>query len=287
MDERYIFISDFFAEDIVGGAELNNEELIKILRDRGNEVIKRHSHKVDLHFISTHPDHRYIISNFVNLPGQSIGLISQRCNYVLYEHDHKYLASRDPALYPNFKAPKDKIINLEFYKNANAVFCQSKFHRDIVHLNTGLENLKNVSGNLWSEDTLDLLEQFSSVEKEEYAAIMETRQNNKKTQTAIEYCVHKKKKYRLVSSGDNKDFLRRLGANSTLVFFPSTPETLSRIVCEARMMGMKVTVNKLVGATKEEWFDLKGKPLVDLMRQKRKDIVDLVEGSFENSTSNK
>tara|TARA_R110002110_G_scaffold260534_1_gene476324 strand:+ start:419 stop:1282 length:864 start_codon:yes stop_codon:yes gene_type:complete len=287
MHDGYIFISDFFAEDIVGGAELNNEELIKILKNRGNEVTKRHSHKADPRFILTHLNHRFIISNFVNLPSESLRLISQKCGYVLYEHDHKYLASRDPALYPNFKAPKDKIINLDFYKNANSVFCQSKFHFDIVHLNTGLENLENVSGNLWSEDALELLEQVSLVEKEDYVAIMETRQHNKKMQTAIEYCIHKKMKYRLISSSDNKDFLRRLGANSTLAFFPSTPETLSRIVCEARMMGMKITVNKLVGATKEEWFSLKGKPLIDLMRQKRDDIVDLVENSFENPASNK
>jgi len=65
------------------------------------------------------------------------------------------------------------------------------------------------------------------------------------------------------------------------VFFPKTPETLSRIVVEARMMGVKIITNKLVGATKEEWFKLKGVELVEEMRARReqilKTIVDLLD----------
>ena len=71
-------------------------------------------------------------------------------------------------------------------------------------------------------------------------------------------------------------FLERIGANDTLLFLPKTPETLSRIVVEARMMGMKVITNARVGATKEEWFKLKGKELIDLMKQKREEIPSKV-----------
>ena len=79
----------------------------------------------------------------------------------------------------------------------------------------------------------------------------------------------------------HRDFLGRLGKNEAFVFFPKTPETLSRIVVEARMMGVKVITNKLVGATKEEWFKLKGVELVEQMRTLRpqilKTIVDLLD----------
>mgnify|MGYP003644302200 FL=1 len=47
------------------------------------------------------------------------------------------------------------------------------------------------------------------------------------------------------------------------------------------MMGVKTITNKLVGATKEEWFKLKGIELVEHMRQARpqilKTIVDLLD----------
>ena len=44
------------------------------------------------------------------------------------------------------------------------------------------------------------------------------------------------------------------------------------------MMGMKTITNNLVGATKEDWFKLKGIELIDAMRAKREEIVTTVIG---------
>ena len=35
------------------------------------------------------------------------------------------------------------------------------------------------------------------------------------------------------------------------------------------MMGMSVVVNKMIGATREPWYELKGIELVEFMRAKR------------------
>ena len=61
-----------------------------------------------------------------------------------------------------------------------------------------------------------------------------------------------------------------------MIFFPKTPETLSRIVVEARMMGMSVVTNNLVGVTKEDWFSLKGAELIEVMKEKRESITSTV-----------
>ena len=63
--------------------------------------------------------------------------------------------------------------------------------------------------------------------------------------------------------------------NKTFAFFPDTPETLSRIVVEARMMGMSIKTSKLVGAGYEKWFALKGEELIDFMIEKRSEITNL------------
>ena len=47
------------------------------------------------------------------------------------------------------------------------------------------------------------------------------------------------------------------------------------------MMGMRVVTNKLVGATKEEWFKLKGEDLISAMGNKRDEIVNNVIRAFE------
>ena len=70
------------------------------------------------------------------------------------------------------------------------------------------------------------------------------------------------------------------------MFLPKTPETLSRIIVEARMAGMSVTTNNNVGASKEDWFKLKGKELIEKMRDKKPEILTKVLEVFSENTSN-
>ena len=46
------------------------------------------------------------------------------------------------------------------------------------------------------------------------------------------------------------------------------------------MMNMKVITNSFVGATREKWFKFKGDDLIDIMINKREEIVNTVEGIF-------
>ena len=50
---KIIFIADFFVEQILGGGELNNDELLKMLAQDGHEVLKINSHQVTPEFIDT------------------------------------------------------------------------------------------------------------------------------------------------------------------------------------------------------------------------------------------
>ncbi len=272
---KIVFIADAFAEQVLGGGELNNEELLKMLAQDGHDVLKINSHKVTPEFIDRHIESKFIIANFANLKP---ALRDKICDtaYIIYEHDHKYLNTRNPGEYPGFKAPKEEIVNIELYKNARAVLCQSQFHLEIIKMNTELDNLINLSGNLWSLRSLDLMKAMAEKPKSECCSIMQSNIIHKNTREAIMYCKHKKMPYKLVSSKNYESFLDQLSENKTLLFLPKTPETLSRVVVEARMMGMSVIVNKMIGATREPWYELKGKDLIEYMRVKRKMIKDVV-----------
>ena len=106
---------------------------------------------------------------------------------------------------------------------------------------------------------------------------MESSNPIKNTTDAVTYCKIKKIDYELIPPQKYKEFLTSLSKNNTLVFFPKTAETLSRIVVEARMMGMKVITNKRLGAVSESWFSMKGEPLIDYMTEKRIEILNRVE----------
>ena len=129
-----IFIADFFADQIPGGGELNNEELINILGKRGCIINKTLSHTVNPEFVEENSNQNFIVANFANLNTESKEALYNK-KYIIYEHDHKYLPERNPSLYEGYVAPPEKIINFDFYKNAAVVICQSQFHENIVRNN--------------------------------------------------------------------------------------------------------------------------------------------------------
>ncbi len=270
------FVADYFADEIPGGGEVNNDELIKLLSAE-HTVMKVKSRNLDPAAIENDLVDFYIISNFLELSYQSYTFLTERANYIIYEHDHKYVRNRNPAQYENFEVPESEIVNQKFYQNAKAILCQSDFHAGIVRKNLGLDTIKSLGGNLWSAESLELMSNLASQEKLDVCAIMQTDNWHKNTIGAVRYCKAKDLPHALIPPCDYHDFLSRLATYKRLVFFPQTPETLSRIVVEARMMGMAVVTNQNVGATKEPWFHLKGEELIKVMQQKRQDITQLVK----------
>ena len=270
------FLGDLFVENLQGGGELNDAVLIDFLLQK-HHLTKYRCSQINLD--SLQQEDLYIVSNFVTLPIPIRDWLTDK-KYLIYEHDHKYLKSRNPADFKDYKAPTDQIINYEFYANAAAILCQSALHVSIAKKNLQLDNIVNLAGNLWSTEILDLLESLSTLPKNDKHAIMSSGNWHKNTADAVKYCILKEMSYSLIPASPYQQFLKNLGTHRGLVFFPKTPETLSRIVVEARMMGMNAVLNSNVGASSEEWFSLKGRPLIDLMRVKRNEIVSKVMESL-------
>jgi len=290
MTKKFVFIADFFSDEVPGGGELNNDELANLLIERGHYVLKLKSQNVSFPMLSAIESDgvpaNFIISNFINLSEEAkrffygAPMASMRPRYVIYEHDHKYLQNRNPALYDNYIAPKSHIVNRPFYEGAKAIICQSEFHAKIVKANLGLDNIINIGGNLWSEAVLEVCTILADRDKHPMASIMGSDIEHKNTHEAIAYCKYHGNDYRVIKPCPHIEFLDKLGSNMQLVFLPKTPETLSRIVVEARMMGMAIATNGNVGACGEPWFKLRGKELIEEVRTWRQTIPDRVEEIF-------
>ena len=111
MNREIYYVSDFFSEQVLGGGELNDKELIQILIENGHKVHKENAHLVSLEILKNYSNCLFIISNFCNLKTECRNYLIDNLDYVIYEHDHKYLISRNPAEYKNFKAPDREIVN--------------------------------------------------------------------------------------------------------------------------------------------------------------------------------
>lgn len=277
---RIVYISDFFSEDVLGGAELNDAELLHMLEKSGYGVLKVRSREVTLPFLETHKDCFFIVSNFSLLIPTCKRFLSD-LSYVIYEHDHKYIRKRNPIFFKNFEVPLHKIINYYFYKNAKKVICQSDFHKNILQKNLKLENIISIGGNLWADKTLEKIKTLSRNKKNKKCSIVDSSIPHKNTQGAIQYCTKNNKDYELIKDQNYEKFLEKLSKNEEFIFLPKSPESFSRVVIEARMLGCKVIANQMIGASQEDWFKLKGEDLIDYMIEKKskifKTILEIVE----------
>jgi hypothetical protein len=283
MNKESVFVADVFAHQHSGGGELNNEELIKILSKRGYNVLLMNSQALTPEVVREKKDSWFVIANFIFLSEESKELLRElNVSYLVYEHDHKYLLTRDPSVFEDYTAPEDQVINRDFYKAAKAVFCQSKLHKEVVDKNLKIDNTISVGGNLWSSETLDYLSELGKKEKERKCAIWCSPNPIKGTQEAKIYCSTLNLEYKLIFEAPHHVFLDKLTNYKSFLFLPTTLETLCRVVVECRMAGMTVLLNKRIGATSEDWFSLKGEELIAIMRKKRTEIPDMVLEAFSS-----
>lgn len=278
---KVIFISDYFLNEILGGAEKNNDAFInRALKYINIEKIK--SSLVNEEYILNNINSFFIIANFFQLSENVKLILQQKCKYIIYEHDHKYVSTNNPASFEDFFVPDEHIINLNFYSKAKAVLCQSKLHSEILYKNTLLSNIINLAGNIWDFHDLKILKNNINNNKNIKFGIYETNNKNKGLSNAINYCLENNLSYTLIKHQQYDSFIKNLSCVDSLVFFPQWVETYSRLAIEARILNCKLITNDLIGAASEDYFCLKGIKLFEYIEKNSEHIVKKVLSIINN-----
>jgi hypothetical protein len=277
---KIYFISDFFAIDHPGGAELVDDQLVNYLKHKGHIVEKIRSFDSDKIKETFLEDACYIVSNFVGMTEEiKKGMQSKR--YSIYEHDHKYLVTRDPSNFVDFKAPESAIINRDFYRWSQNIFCQSKKHKEVVESNLKLLNIVNLGCTLWSDKEISSLERVAGTTKTKNTAILKSSIPTKGHREAEEYCKENNPDFESIGNLPYDEFLTELAKFENLVFLPSVLESFSRLAVEARILGCKLITNQNIGCTSEEWFrENKGTSLLEIVKSRQLGILEKIEKSI-------
>jgi len=276
--KKIVFVSDFFENQVSGGAEICDGVLIREL-SKTHKICKFNSSEFTVKHFNLYKScgFSFLISNFVGLSEDVKKVISLDGEYCIIEHDHKYLKTRNPSIFANFKAPEQMLINVNFYRSAKKVFCQSIKHYEVLKSNLNIDNVVNLGCSLWSKEQTDIIRNAINKEKNDKAFIINDQNPIKGTPKALEFCDSKQLEYDLFDKMEYSQFIEKLAKYDKFVFFPNTLETFSRIILEARMLNCKLVTNNLNGCTYEEWFKgLKGSDLVDFVDQKREEIANLI-----------
>lgn len=274
---KYTFISDEFCEDgFSGGGETCNKELINCLLKNGHSVEKVYSFFCSPDFISNSDSDIFIIGNFGGLPFESKSTLKNK-KYIIYEHDHKFLRDRDPSIYENFIAPKNEIINYNFYKNSYKIVAQSSTHKKIIELNLELSNVESCI-NFWSEEDLITLESFQGINKKYDACFMDHLYEQKNAKGAKDFCLKNNYNYiSIIHNTEHKKFCEILASSRNFVFFPKVFETLSRVCIEANCLNTDIIGNQNIAYLLESWSSLRGLELINFLRDSKEKTVKIFE----------
>lgn len=283
---KLVFISDFFVDQVSGGAEIYDNLLIEELRSRNVKVCKFRSQEFTKKHFNLYMEMGFVflVSNFIGLSDEVKKLLQiYGDRYCILEHDHKYLTTRNPANFKDFRAPPQELANRDFYKSAKQVFCQSVKHAEILSMNLGIDNVTNLGCSLWSSEQLDLI-RSKICEKNNKAMIINDSNVIKGTAEAISACKSKGIEFDLVDKLPYEDYLSTLAKYERFVFFPKTLESFCRVILEARMLGCKLVTNNLNGCTYEPWFrEFKGQELIDYVDSQRDVVISEIKNQlFEN-----
>ena len=78
---KVVFISDYFVNQVLGGGELNDDQLISIL-SKQNNVEKINSTSVTLEYLKLNKKSKLIISNFIGLSQSLKDYIIKNLDYL-------------------------------------------------------------------------------------------------------------------------------------------------------------------------------------------------------------
>lgn len=263
---KVVFVSDLFAEDLLGGAELTTQALIQ-----SNNTIPTfciHCTSLNIELLTQNKDKHFVICNFSRLAPEVIEAFSTgNYKYSIIEYDFKYCCFRSEqrhqmetgqmcnCYYTNHGA---KMVG--FYKNATTRYWMSELQKKIFEnrLPTAFSEPDKdiVLSSVFLPETLDLLRKIRTSKKKEKTAAILAKGGSwmKGVDQAEKWCREQNIPFVHVSNKNYEMFLRDLSQYSEFVFMPLDWDTCPRVVIEAKLLGMNIHLNDKVLHQNEPWF---------------------------------
>lgn len=270
MSNQVVFVSDFLISDCQGGAEMVDDTIIKRL----NLTAMRTK---DL--TNVDPYKLYLLSNTFQMPPYIKAIFRIYENYVIFEHDYKIHASRQPNLFLNNIIPEIERTNYEYYKGARYTFLQSNDHYKCFMDNQVPGKYINLHTSIWSKEELSVLRQFNRRDyKIDKVAIMDHYHPAKGKDIAVKYCKDNNLEYELIPKMPRNDFYKKLSEYKALAYFPIVKESFCRLVVEAKCIGLDLHTTNTYGVTSEPWFNkLKGLEMISHIEKGTEEALDQIQ----------
>lgn len=258
---KIVFVSDLFAEQYKGGAELTTEALIKC---SPCEVIKLNSKNVNEKLIQDYNKYLWIICNFSQLEDKIKIKISKNLNYSIIEYDYKFCDFRSIEKHKQIKNTNcDCIekglsgkINKIFYGYAQCIWFMSEKQKNIfINYVPTIKNKKcKILSSVFDDGDLRFIDSIKDNEKNSKFIILNSSSWIKGTQKAVKYAKNNNLDFEIVQNLPYHELLIKLSTSKGLIFLPLGGDTCPRLVIEAKLLGCELILNENVQHKDEKWF---------------------------------
>jgi len=287
-DAEYVFVSDFFTDEVNGGAELSLEALI---RKCPESYVKIKSDKINDSIIEFYKDKKWIFGNMANLNKSLIDLmIEEKIDYSVIEFDFKFCEYRLLELHETLEGEKcdcatrdhGKAIK-KFFEGANYVFFMSDKQRDIhiKHINLDKEKCVRLSS-VFDDEFFEKLKQLRKKYKDDKSdkwVISSSPSWVKGSIAAKRWCKENDIEFARLHNKSYEESLELLASSKGLCFLPQGSDTCPRMVIEAKLLGCELELNDSVLNLQEEWFDTNNlEEIEDYLRKTPDRFWDCVNG---------
>ena len=257
-----IFVADFFAEDLIGGAELTSEAIIEKCP---MTFFKLHSNSLTSNMVTKNKDKLWVLLNWkgIDLP-VVYELVQKQCKVIFVEYDYKYCQFRSSHLHIlqtkkacDCHATQYGKFVANIYQSAKHVFFMSQKQKEQYDiLFSGINLNATVLSSVWKENDFKL---FRKLKEERVSnntwAILKGGSWIKNQQATEAYANSKGLKYDLIGGLPYEEFLKELAKHEGLIFHPAGFDTCPRLVIEAKLMGLQLDLNDNVQHKDEYWFN--------------------------------
>ena len=261
-DAEYVFVSDFFADEVIGGAELSLEALIEKCP---GTYVKCKSAEVSEAHIQHYRSKKWIFGNMVMLNSDILGMMSDYdLNYHIIEFDFKFCKHRSPELHEFFeKASCECVVQnhgkriKEFFKHAKAVFFMSDKQKQKHSSTFGFNDNFFTLSSVFNDDFFEKISSLRTKHKNDKNSswVMSGSPNwIKGADRAKKWCEENEVDATLLHGASYDQALETLAKSNGLCFLPNGGDTCPRLVIEAKLLGCNLELNENVLHKDEKWF---------------------------------
>ena len=264
-----IFVQDFFAKELIGGAELTSDAIIKACP---RKLFELHSQSITEAMIQKHRDKLWVFGNQTQVAPHLLQMfIDLDIQYYFFEYDFKPCVMRSTKKHEMSQAGKcdchDKLHGkflAHWMTKARILFWCSdgqrdKFYNLYPHLKGQTRDFTQ-SSTFYPETILNIRKIRERKERGEIQVldrwvILDSDSWIKGTSDAVSYCKERNMNYVLLKNLTNEQFLEELAKSKGLVFQPKDQDVGSRITTETKLLGGNPIVNNQVLHATEDWFN--------------------------------